>query len=302
MQIYFENSDLMPHNLAITLPGSLEEVGHLADAYAQAPDAPARQYIPPTDLKILLSSRLVRPGESQMLYMIAPYWEGVYPFVCTYPGHWRRMYGALYVVNDLDAYLADPEKYLAEHNVPIRDPMLEHIRPRTEWKLEDLAPSVASLSMGRSFAQGKQMFQVAACVSCHKLNDAGVAIGPDLAQLDAKLGPGDILKEILAPSEKINEKFQSYAFQLTSGRVITGLVTAETPQAVTVVDNPLAKTEPVVIPTADIAERSRSAVSLMPNGLLDRLSYEEVLDLVAYISARGHEDNMLFQPEGEHEH
>ena len=45
---------------------------------------------------------------------------GVYPYVCTYPGHWRRMYGAFYVVEDIAAYLADPTGYLAAH--PLADP------------------------------------------------------------------------------------------------------------------------------------------------------------------------------------
>ena len=59
--------------------------------------------------KILLASRLLQPREAQQLSFTAPKEPGIYPYVCTYPGHWRRMYGALYVVADLDEYLADPE-------------------------------------------------------------------------------------------------------------------------------------------------------------------------------------------------
>ena len=56
-----------------------------------------RGYIPDSD-KILLASRLLQAGDSQTLLFDAPTEPGVYPYVCTYPGHWRRMYGALYVV------------------------------------------------------------------------------------------------------------------------------------------------------------------------------------------------------------
>ena len=68
---------------------------------------------------------------------------GVYPYVCTYPGHWRRMSGALYVVADLDEYLADPEGYLAKNPLPIKDELLKFNRPRKEWKYEELAPAVS---------------------------------------------------------------------------------------------------------------------------------------------------------------
>ena len=98
----------MPHNLVILKPGSLEEVGMLAEASATAADAATRQFVPRSD-KVLLASKLLQTRETQQLAFTAPSEPGIYPYVCTYPGHWRRMYGALYVVADLDAYLANPE-------------------------------------------------------------------------------------------------------------------------------------------------------------------------------------------------
>ncbi len=141
MQILFENIDMMPHNFVVTQPGALEEIGLLAEATATSPDAARRQYIPVSG-KILLSSRLLQPRENQKLDFTAPAQAGVYPYVCTYPGHWRRMYGALYVVDDLDAYLASPESYLAGHPLPIADELLKSTRPRKEWTFDDLASSV----------------------------------------------------------------------------------------------------------------------------------------------------------------
>ena len=52
------------------------------------------------------------------------------------------MYGAFYVVADLDAYLADPQGYLAAHPLPILDDLLKFNRPRKEWKFDDLASAV----------------------------------------------------------------------------------------------------------------------------------------------------------------
>ena len=54
-----------------------------------------------------------------------------------------------------------------------------------------------------------------------------------------------------------------------------------------VIENPLAKAEPVVLKKADIAERKKSPTSIMPKGLLDKLTREEILDLIAYVAAGG---------------
>ena len=128
----------MPHNLAITLPGALEEIGLLSEANAQKPGFAEQHYIP-TSPKILAKSTLLQPRDSQRLSFNVPKQPGIYPIVCTYPGHWRRMYAALYVVADLDAYEAAPEAYLAANKIEAADALLKDRRPRTEWKIEDLA-------------------------------------------------------------------------------------------------------------------------------------------------------------------
>jgi len=301
VEFVFENSDLMPHNFVILKSGTLEEIGLLGEATAQQPDAAARNFVPPSPA-VLLGSTLLQPRGSQKMSFTAPTEPGVYPYVCTYPGHWRRMYGALYVVADLDAYLADPEAYLASNPLEIKDALLKDRRPRTEWKFDDLALAVGELESGRSHGNGKQLFQVAACVSCHKLEGVGTQIGPDLAELDPKFKSHDVLKELLDPSARINEKFQSFTFELDSGRVVTGLILEETPEAIKVIENPLASQEPLVIKPSEIEQRVKSTSSIMPKGLLDKLSREEILDLIAYVLARGKADHPLFQQSSGHGH
>jgi putative heme-binding domain-containing protein len=299
VEFVFDNTDIMPHNFVIVQPGSLEELGQAAEAQATQPGALERHYVPGSD-KVLLASRLLQPRQSQRLSFVAPKEPGVYPYVCTYPGHWRRMYGALYVVDNLEAYLADAEGYLVSHPMPIHDQLLKFNRPRKEWQLEELAASIERLEHGRSFATGKQMFEVAGCVACHKLNGLGREFGPDLAQLDAKLKPIDIVKEILNPSEKINEKFQTWAIETQAGKVITGLILEETKDTIRIIENPLLKAEPIVLKPADIVERQKSATSVMPKGLFDKLTLDEILDLLAYVAARGDPKSPLFQ--GGHDH
>jgi putative heme-binding domain-containing protein len=298
-EVVFENNDLMPHNFVVTQPGALEEVGTQAETQATQPGAAERHYVP-SNSKILFAGRLLQPRDVQKLSFVAPKKAGVYPYVCTYPGHWRRMYGALYVVDDLEEYLADAEAYLAKHPLPVADEPLKFNRPRKEWKFEELVAAVEPLS-GRSFGNGKQMFQVASCVSCHKLNGAGVEFGPDLTKIDPKQHkPAEILRDILEPSFRINEKYQTYIFELKSGKTVTGIVLEETPEGVKVIENPLVKAEPVVLKKAEIAERAKSPTSIMPKGLLDKLTREEILDLIAYVYAGGDQRHKVFQEGHEH--
>jgi hypothetical protein len=69
---------------------------------------------------------------------------------------------------------------------------------------------------------------------------------------------------------------------------------------VEVLVNPLAKEKPVVLKVSDIDERKKSPTSIMPKGLLDKLTREEILDLVAYVFAGGDPKHKVFQ--GGHDH
>ncbi|GAG16737.1 unnamed protein product, partial [marine sediment metagenome] len=204
VEFRFSNTDAMPHNFAIVKPGSLQEVGELAEATGRDADAMERHFIPKSD-KVLLSSKLLQPGESQALSYDAPLEAGVYPYVCTYPGHWRRMYGALYVVENLEEYQADSEAYLAKVKLPIKDELLKMNTRSHQWTFDELVAEVKQLPAGRSWEVGKELFKVATCVGCHKLDGEGSVFGPDLVKLeDKKQTPEAILRSILEPSKEID--------------------------------------------------------------------------------------------------
>ncbi len=294
VEFRFSNTDDMPHNFSITLPGAMEEIGLLAESTARDPDALARGYVPKSD-KILLASRLLQPGQFQALSFNVPKTPGIYPYVCTYPGHWRRMYGALYVVADPEAYRADPQKYLAAHKLTTKDDLLKLIGNSREWKLGDLLEFVKPLKSGRSFAVGQNAFKVANCVACHRMGKVGFQFGPDLTKLDPKKRNAEhILRSLINPSEKLEEKFRSNVFLLDSGKVVTGMVVEETAKTVKVIENPLAKTKAIVIQKDAIEDRKKLAKSIMPVGLASRLTREEILDLIAYVFTSGDAKNKIF--------
>jgi putative heme-binding domain-containing protein len=211
------------------------------------------------------------------------------------------MYGALYVVENLEEYLADEAGYLASHPLALEDELLRYIDRNTEWKFEDLAGSVTPLSHGRSFDVGKHIFKVANCVGCHRLNDEGQQLGPDLAKLDEKKRATEhILRSLLEPSKDIDEKFQSYTVVLDSGQVLTGMIVEESATQLELLIDPLAKRDPLVIEKSNIEERQKSSTSIMPVGLANKLTSEEILDLIAYIYARGDKQHELFASEHQH--
>jgi plastocyanin len=97
--IEFVNRDEMPHNLLVTKEGALETVGLAAEAMVSSPDAFGKSFIPKTP-EVLFAIRLLQPGETLQARFTAPTQPGSYPFVCTFPGHWRTMNGIVQVVRE----------------------------------------------------------------------------------------------------------------------------------------------------------------------------------------------------------
>jgi plastocyanin/lysophospholipase L1-like esterase len=96
VRLVFENPDLMTHNLILVEAGAADEVGALADLMAADPNGMAKGYLP-VSKKILHATPLVNPKGKFELKFTAPIVPGRYPYLCTFPGHWRIMRGELVV-------------------------------------------------------------------------------------------------------------------------------------------------------------------------------------------------------------
>ena len=108
------------------------------------------------------------------------------------------------------------------------------------------------------------------------------------------------MKSILDPDKEIDEKYQTYSFLLLSGKTIKGLVVAETDDIIKVIVDPLVDPEPTTIDKEDIDERKKVSVSTMPKDLMNRLTEEEILDLVTYIHTRGDKNHKIFKEGHQH--
>ncbi|MEO8480836.1 MAG: plastocyanin/azurin family copper-binding protein [Acidobacteriota bacterium] len=107
MQLAFTNREAMPHNVVIGAPGALEAIGNAGAAVPLPTDPAVKPYVP-TLPTVLASTNLMKEGETARLTLTAPATPGEYVFLCTYPGHWVRMYGVMLVVPNLEAWEARP--------------------------------------------------------------------------------------------------------------------------------------------------------------------------------------------------
>ena len=289
VQIVFENVDIMPHNLLVVSPGKIRTIGEAAEEMATQPGALGAGYVPDSD-DVLFATKLLHAGEVDRLTFIAPKKPGAYPFLCTFPGHWRRMRGVMKVVPNL-------EKYLADNPLPDVTPTLDARPFVKDWKYEDLVGSLAKLKSGRSYTNGKNLFKVAACATCHKMGETGGDVGPNLAKWDPKLKPADLLRELTDPSKIIKEKFRTWVIVDRNGRQHTGMIVKQDKSSITLQQNPLSSgnRKSVRIAVVDIELKRALKTSMMPAGLLRTLKRDEILDLLAYILARGRATDRRFR-------
>jgi len=97
VKLTFTNPDATPHNLLILQPGTpVESVGMAANEMAKSPEGAKNNFIPEDD-RILLSTKMLAPNSSETLRFLAPKKPGIYPFLCTFPGHWVLMKGEMVV-------------------------------------------------------------------------------------------------------------------------------------------------------------------------------------------------------------
>lgn len=107
VQIVLVNRDAMPHNVVLGRPGSLEAIGTAASTMPMPADPGVAPYVPASP-DVLAATKLVWEGQTERLNFTAPTVAGQYIFACTYPGHWARMYGVMLVVENLEAWEANP--------------------------------------------------------------------------------------------------------------------------------------------------------------------------------------------------
>jgi putative membrane-bound dehydrogenase-like protein len=139
---------------------------------------------------------------------------------------------------------------------------------------------LSALSMKADAVRGAVVYR-RECANCHKLGGEGHEVGPNLATIVHR-SPQEILIHVLDPNREVSPQFLDYAVRLTDGRVLTGMIAAETDAGLTL--RRAENREDTVI-RSEIGEISSSGKSLMPEGLEQKISAQEMADLIGFLRA-----------------
>ncbi len=164
------------------------------------------------------------------------------------------------------------------------------------WTMDDLEPHLPEAARGRNFANAARAFKKAQCILCHRMFNEGGAIGPDLTAVAGRFSRRDLLESILDPSKAFLEQYRTTTVIKTDGAELTGQLVEESDETVTLVTDALTH-QYVEIPIAEIKARRPSDISPMPAGLLNFLTQDEILDLLAYIESAGVRSAEAFKPQ-----
>jgi putative heme-binding domain-containing protein len=178
---------------------------------------------------------------------------------------------------DLDASRA---RQLLGHRQP-------EIRDRARKLLQETLPAErkqmleryrASLSLAGEPRRGREVFHKN-CATCHRVAGIGMDVGPDIADSRVKT-PEQFLTDILLPNQAIDSNYINYVVSTKSGKVLTGMIAAETASSITL---RRAENQTDAVLKQDIEEMQSTGLSLMPEGLEKDIPVEEMAHLIAFL-------------------
>jgi putative heme-binding domain-containing protein len=178
------------------------------------------------------------------------------------------------------------------HGHPDRRIRDEAVRllPLTSATGRPLPPPAELLRREGDTTRGRQAFfkvgpatqagGVQACSACHRVQGRGQWVGPDLSTIGTKYGPDELLRSVLNPSAAIGYNYVTTVLAMKDGQVITGLPVEDTPERLVL---KTAEGRRVAVRPGDVEERATSEVSLMPEGLAQTMTEEDLVDLLAFL-------------------
>jgi putative heme-binding domain-containing protein len=165
-----------------------------------------------------------------------------------------------------------------------------------EWTTSELVPMIESgLAGGRDYERGRKIYSEVACAACHRFNDDGGSVGPDLTALAGRFSVRDMLEAIVEPSKVISDQYGAIIIHKTNGQVVTGRVANLQGNSLNVIENMLSPGTVTGVRREDIESTEPSKVSMMPTGLLNSLTDAEIQDLFAYLLSRGDPRHKMFR-------
>jgi len=190
-----------------------------------------------------------------------------------------RWFGTPGAKNYKDEIASWEEVYKSRY--PDGPPLVAEVETTTRnYDLAQLVKNVlqAEVMKSASPARGTEVLAKIRCLDCHKFGDKGQGLGPDLTTVNSRFQPADILDSIVSPSKVISDQYKPITVAVDDGRIFGGMpVVTDGPNLVLL----LSDGAKVTIPKDTIEEQQPSTISVMPEGLLNALDYQEIADLIA---------------------
>ncbi|MEY4829958.1 MAG: hypothetical protein RLZZ562_1754 [Planctomycetota bacterium] len=162
--------------------------------------------------------------------------------------------------------------------------------PGRRWQLDE-AKAIArtQLQRERDLQNGRNLFYATGCAGCHRFSGEGKGVGPDLTSLGNKFSADDVLEAILEPSKVVSDQFAGAVLTKKDGSTVFGRVSRREDDGSIVHEVVTATADAAVVRVADadVARVEPAKLSVMPQGLVDRCSEAELMDLLAYLLSRG---------------
>ena len=169
------------------------------------------------------------------------------------------------LLNHSNAAIKERAKKLLANNLPAdRAKVLAEYQP--------------ALKLKGDAKNGREIFKKN-CATCHRVAGIGVDVGPDIADTRTKTLEG-LLNDIIAPNAAIDANYVNYVVATKDGRILTGLLTAESASSITLLR---AERQTDVVLRKDIDEIASTGISLMPEGLEKSISFQEMADLLVFL-------------------
>lgn len=146
-----------------------------------------------------------------------------------------------------------------------------------------LPPVAELLAMKGDAKRGAEIFsrETVGCAKCHVVNGQGTDFGPALSEIGSKLPKDALLESILDPSAGISFGFEAWSVETKAGEEVFGLIVSETGEDVSVKTVGGAVTK---LKKTDLARRQQSKLSIMPVGLQQTVTVQELADLLEYLT------------------
>jgi len=155
--------------------------------------------------------------------------------------------------------------------------------PQTQGA-QALPPLADLMKMKGNAAHGAEVFraQTVGCALCHQVKGEGVDFGPNLSEIGGKLGRDSLFESILAPSSGISFGFEAWNIELKDGNEWYGIIASETSDEIAV------KVQTGIVTRhkkSDIVKREQQKLSIMPLGMQQAMSVQDLVDLVEYLAS-----------------